>query len=77
MLTLNQVNSLSFEDFLQHFGNIIEHCPLLAAVLWKRGPFVSIEHFVGEAAQIVYSWPISGSEFEFPAIISSFLKAFS
>lgn len=43
MFTVAEVNSLSYEDFIDTFGNVVEKCPLIAAVVWERRPFRSVQ----------------------------------
>ena len=61
MLSIEEVNLLDFETFISHFGNVIEHCPVLAAALWAQKPFHSIEEFISKMTGIVQALPISGS----------------
>ena len=60
MLTITEVNELDFEIFIQKFGNVIEHCPVLAGGLWKHRPFRSLEHLLSEMEKIVQALPDSG-----------------
>ena len=39
---MNQVNLLNYEEFINRFGNVIEHCPISAAAIWKNRPFQNI-----------------------------------
>lgn len=38
-LTLEKVNKMSYTDFIQVFGSVIEHTPLAAASVWSSSPF--------------------------------------
>ena len=60
MLSITKINCLNFEDFTEHLKNVIEHCPVLAAALWKQKPFDSVSHMVSEMAKIVSALPLSG-----------------
>ncbi len=60
MLTLAEVNSLDYDIFVEKFGNIIEHCPVLAAALWKYRPFHSTEDLMDKMSAIVKDLPLSG-----------------
>jgi len=42
LLSMSQVNGLNYEEFIDYFGNIIEHCPICAAAVWKNRPFQNI-----------------------------------
>ena len=61
MLSITKINCLNFEDFTEHLKNVIEHCPVLAAALWKQKPFDSVSHMVSEMAKIVSALPLSGN----------------
>ena len=62
MLTLEDINSLDFDEFVNYFCNIIEDCPFVAGRLWKLRPFRSVDNFVSKAMEIVqmiHTLPIS------------------
>ena len=61
MLTISQLNSLDFEDFISLTGNVVEHCPVLAGALWKHRPFLSFEDLMSKLKEIIQSLPISGT----------------
>ena len=63
MLPLAEINRLNFEHFTDHLGNVIEHCPVLAAALWNQRPFDSVSHMVAELANIISDLPKSGIKF--------------
>ena len=58
MLNLEDINSLDYDAFVDHFSNIVEYCPFIAGTMWKLQPFKSVDHFVLEAMKTVYSLPI-------------------
>jgi len=62
MLSITKINCLNFEDFTEHLNNVIEHCPVLSAALWKQKPFDSVSHMVSEMAKIVSALPLSVKE---------------
>lgn len=35
------VNDLSYEEFVNIFGNVVEKCPIVAAAVWPERPFLS------------------------------------
>lgn len=41
-LCISEVNKMSFSDFIQTFGSVIEHTPLAAATIWSSGPFADL-----------------------------------
>jgi len=60
MLTMEQLNELGFEAFIDVMGNVIEHCPVLAAALWRHRPFASDEDLMTKMADIVHQLPFEG-----------------
>lgn len=63
-LRISQVNSLSDEDFITTFGNVIEHCSLVAAAVVKSRPFHSLEHLHAEICSFIDELPVKGEEKE-------------
>jgi len=63
MLTLTELNTLNFEDFVSLLGNVIENCPVLAAALWTSRPFKDFEDLKDKMKSVVMSLPTSGSIF--------------
>ena len=61
MLTISELNSLNFEDFISKIGNVVEHCPVLAGALWKYRPFLSLENLISKLKEIISSLPLSGT----------------
>ncbi|KAL4660158.1 2-oxo-4-hydroxy-4-carboxy-5-ureidoimidazoline decarboxylase-like [Arapaima gigas] len=61
-MDISAVNSLSCEDFVDIFGNIVEKCPLVAAALWSQRPFSTLEHMEVAAAEFIDSLPVPGKE---------------
>ena len=57
MLTISELNSLNFQDFIAKTGNVVEHCPIVAGVLWKQRPFQSFEDLNDKIKEIVQSLP--------------------
>lgn len=41
MLSLDALNQLSYWEFRDQFGSVIEHCPFVAAAVWSYSPFIS------------------------------------
>jgi len=62
MLTISELNSLNFEDFISKIGNVVEHCPVLAGALWKYRPFLSLENLISKLKEIISSLPLSVQE---------------
>ena len=57
MLTISELNSLDFQDFVSKTGNVVEHCPLVAGVVWKQRPFQSFDDLNHKIKEIVQSLP--------------------
>ena len=38
---METVNKLTYEEFIDKFGNVVEHCPIIAAAVWSARPFAS------------------------------------
>ena len=53
---------MNFQDFISKTGNVVEHCPILAGVLWKQRPFQSFEDLNDKIKEIVQNLPQSVKE---------------
>uniref|UniRef100_A0A8C7WUA8 2-oxo-4-hydroxy-4-carboxy-5-ureidoimidazoline decarboxylase n=1 Tax=Oryzias sinensis TaxID=183150 RepID=A0A8C7WUA8_9TELE len=56
------VNVLSYEDFVEVFGNVVEKCPLIPAAVWSCRPFVSVKAFEAAINEFIDALPESGKE---------------
>ena len=59
-ITLDAMNAMDFDEFIETFGNIIEHSALVTAALWTKRPFVSLQHVLNDVAEIVDTLPTEG-----------------
>lgn len=59
---MSQVNSMSSESFIEVFGNIIEHCSLVAAAVVRYRPFSSLQHLHEEICTFIDQLPDSGEK---------------
>ncbi len=41
-LTLEEVNNLGYQAFIERFGTVVEDTPLVAATVWSQRPFLSV-----------------------------------
>ncbi|MPC87504.1 2-oxo-4-hydroxy-4-carboxy-5-ureidoimidazoline decarboxylase [Portunus trituberculatus] len=57
-IKISQVNSLTDEDFIIKFGNVIEHCSLVAAAVAKSRPFQSLQHLHAEICSFIDELPV-------------------
>ena len=40
---MENLNSAGYEEFVDLLGNVIEHCPIIAAAVWSRRPFADVK----------------------------------
>ena len=59
-LAISEVNELSYEDFIARFGNVIEHCSLCAAAVWRYRPYRSLETLHKSISDFLDQLPLSG-----------------
>ena len=59
-LSITEVNSLSYEDFIAKFGNVVEHCSLCAAAVWRNRPFKTLEFLKTAISEFLDQLPLSG-----------------
>ena len=59
-LTISEVNELSYEDFNTRFGNVVEHCSLCAAAVWRYKPFTSLETLHSSISHFLDQLPLAG-----------------
>ncbi|XP_078400980.1 2-oxo-4-hydroxy-4-carboxy-5-ureidoimidazoline decarboxylase [Cetorhinus maximus] len=59
---MRAVNSMSYEEFVDVFGNVIEKCPLIAAAVWADRPFSSVSALEKSIGDFIDSLPRSGKE---------------
>lgn len=51
---------MSYEEFIAVFGNVIEHCSLCAAAVWRERPFTDVNNLHMAICQFADQLPISG-----------------
>ncbi|KAM8881364.1 2-oxo-4-hydroxy-4-carboxy-5-ureidoimidazoline decarboxylase [Synchiropus picturatus] len=61
-MDLVTANSLSYEDFVETFGNVVEKCPMVAAAVWSDRPFVSVTELEDAIGRFIDALPESGKE---------------
>ena len=57
MISLRELNTLEFEDFVETTQSVIENCPLIPAILWISKPFTSIQHLMSKLNCIILELP--------------------
>ncbi|CAG2232683.1 PRHOXNB [Mytilus edulis] len=60
--TISAVNSMSYEDFISTFGNVIDHCSLCAAAVWRDRPFSDVNSLHKSFCQFVDQLSTGGKE---------------
>lgn len=61
MMDIGEVNSLSYEDFLKIFDNVVEKCPLVAAAVWSARPFAALADMEARISEFIDSLPAAGA----------------
>ncbi|XP_072287440.1 putative 2-oxo-4-hydroxy-4-carboxy-5-ureidoimidazoline decarboxylase [Pyxicephalus adspersus] len=61
-MDIHAVNRMSYEEFLDVFGNIIEKCPLITAAVWSNHPFSSLNGIEERVYEFIDHLPPSGKE---------------
>ncbi|KAL5457056.1 hypothetical protein EMCRGX_G034292 [Ephydatia muelleri] len=61
-LSIDEVNNLSYEQFVSVFGSLFEQSPLIAAGVWSHRPFKSRESLYSALCNIVDTLPRAGKE---------------
>ncbi|CAN9506273.1 unnamed protein product [Ophioblennius macclurei] len=56
------VNALSYEDFVNIFGNVVEKCPIVTAAVWSRRPFGNLNALETAINEFIDELPESGKE---------------
>ncbi|KAK3098846.1 hypothetical protein FSP39_023654 [Pinctada imbricata] len=61
-MDISAVNSMSYEEFISKFGNVVEHCSLCAAAVWREHPFNDVAQLSRHIAKFIDDLPLSGKE---------------
>lgn len=56
------LNSLSYEEFVNIFGNVVEKCPLITAAVWSKRPFSNLSALEAALYEFIDALPDSGKE---------------
>lgn len=59
-MDIASVNALSYEDFVDAFGNVVERCPIVTAAVWSRRPFVTFSDLAAAISEFIDALPHSG-----------------
>ncbi|XP_078512119.1 putative 2-oxo-4-hydroxy-4-carboxy-5-ureidoimidazoline decarboxylase [Lissotriton helveticus] len=55
-------NSMTYEEFMDVFGNIVEKCPLITAAVWSKRPFANFLDLESSVFEFVDSLSTSGKQ---------------
>ncbi|XP_041924720.1 2-oxo-4-hydroxy-4-carboxy-5-ureidoimidazoline decarboxylase [Alosa sapidissima] len=61
-MDISSANSLSYEDFVDIFGNVVEKNPLIAAAIWSHRPFANLSELEARIVEFIDKLPESGKE---------------
>ncbi|XP_042366533.1 2-oxo-4-hydroxy-4-carboxy-5-ureidoimidazoline decarboxylase [Plectropomus leopardus] len=56
------VNALSYEDFVNILGNVVEKCPIITAAVWSQRPFLNLSALEAAISEFIDALPESGKE---------------
>ncbi|CAL4128623.1 unnamed protein product [Meganyctiphanes norvegica] len=62
LISMVQVNDLDYESFITVFGNVIEHCALAAAAVWRHRPYRDVNHLHDYITTFAKALPLEGQE---------------
>ncbi|XP_060065823.1 2-oxo-4-hydroxy-4-carboxy-5-ureidoimidazoline decarboxylase-like [Ylistrum balloti] len=62
LLTIDDVNKMTSDQFIDVFGNIVEHCSLCAAAVWQHRPFQDVHHFHKVVCEFLDNLPVNGKQ---------------
>lgn len=60
-MDIGAVNDLSYEEFVDVFGNVVERCPVVAAAVWPRRPFRDVGELEAAINHFIDALPQSGT----------------
>nr|XP_055038369.1 2-oxo-4-hydroxy-4-carboxy-5-ureidoimidazoline decarboxylase [Misgurnus anguillicaudatus] len=61
-MDISVINSLTYEDFVNIFGNVVEKCPLILAAIWSHRPFKDLADIETHITEFIHSLSDSGKE---------------
>lgn len=61
-MDVSSVNALSYEEFVEVLGNVVEKCPLVAAAAWSTRPFDTFSDLEAAIGNFIDALPLSGRE---------------
>ncbi|KAL3878419.1 hypothetical protein ACJMK2_030772 [Sinanodonta woodiana] len=61
-ISISEVNRMPYEEFISIFGNVVEHCSLCAAAVWRQRPFNDVNHLHEAMSTFLDQQPLAGKE---------------
>ncbi|XP_048031110.1 2-oxo-4-hydroxy-4-carboxy-5-ureidoimidazoline decarboxylase [Megalobrama amblycephala] len=61
-MDISVVNALTYEEFVNLFGNVVEKCPIISAAIWSHRPFKDLADIEAHIMGFIHSLPDSGKE---------------
>lgn len=62
VMEISAVNVLSYEEFVDVFGNVVEKCPIITAAVWSSRPFANQADLEASINEFIEALPESGKE---------------
>lgn len=59
-MDISTVNALSYEDFVNVFGNVVEKCPVVSAAVWSMRPFKNLAALEAAISEFIDALPETG-----------------
>lgn len=63
-MDISQINELNYEEFIKHFGNVVEHSSICSAAVWRNRPFGDVHHLHREICSFIDLLPDTGKVFK-------------
>lgn len=59
-MDISAVNALTYEAFVELFGNVVEKCPIISAAIWSHRPFKDLTDIEAHITEFIHSLSDSG-----------------
>lgn len=76
-MDINALNVLSYEEFVNIFGNVVEKCPIITAAVWSKRPFVNLSALEAAINEFIDALPESGEAQTYILLTSCHILCFS
>lgn len=63
-MSISEVNKLCHDKFIERYGNVVEHCSICAAAVWRNRPFRDVNQLHREICSFIDLLPDSGNIFQ-------------